>query len=65
MIHSNLSIAGNEVSGVSTSELVINTEPAPDQVQYLEDRIYEFNSGIRATTGTCCCASASANPASS
>ena len=26
------------------SELVINTEPTPDQVQYLEDRIYEFNS---------------------
>lgn len=27
-----------------TSELFINTEPRPDQVQYLEDRIYEFNS---------------------
>ncbi len=26
------------------SELVINTEPRPDEVQYLEDRIYEFNS---------------------
>ena len=25
------------------SELVINTEPTPDEVQYLEDRIYEFN----------------------
>jgi len=31
-----------------TSELVITTEPAPREVQYLEDRIYEFNS---ATTG--------------
>jgi GNAT superfamily N-acetyltransferase len=31
-----------------TPELVIDTEPTPDQVQYLEDRIYEFNSG---TTG--------------
>jgi len=30
------------------SELVIEREPTPDQVQYLEDRIYEFNSG---TTG--------------
>ncbi len=27
-----------------TSELTINTEPTPDEVQYLEDRIYEFNS---------------------
>ena len=26
------------------SDLVINTEPTPDEVQYLEDRIYEFNS---------------------
>lgn len=26
------------------SELFINTEPTPDEVQYLEDRIYEFNS---------------------
>lgn len=26
------------------TELVINGEPAPDEVQYLEDRIYEFNS---------------------
>jgi GNAT superfamily N-acetyltransferase len=29
---------------MSTSELVINTQPSPEQVQYLEDRIYEFNS---------------------
>jgi GNAT superfamily N-acetyltransferase len=27
-----------------TPELVISTEPAPDDVQYLEDRLYEFNS---------------------
>jgi GNAT superfamily N-acetyltransferase len=27
-----------------TSELAINTEPTPNEVQYLEDRIYEFNS---------------------
>jgi GNAT superfamily N-acetyltransferase len=26
------------------SELRITSEPTPDQVQYLEDRIYEFNS---------------------
>ena len=25
-------------------ELVVDREPAPDDVQYLEDRIYEFNS---------------------
>src|SRR6516164_416085 len=29
-------------------EIIINSEPRPDEVQYLEDRIYEFNS---ATTG--------------
>jgi GNAT superfamily N-acetyltransferase len=33
---------------MATPELVIDAEPTPDQVQYLEDRIYEFNSG---TTG--------------
>jgi GNAT superfamily N-acetyltransferase len=27
-----------------TSELLINTEPTPSEVQYLEDRLYEFNS---------------------
>ena len=26
------------------SDFVIDTEPSPDEVQYLEDRIYEFNS---------------------
>jgi GNAT superfamily N-acetyltransferase len=30
------------------SEIFITAEPTPDQVQYLEDRIYEFNSD---TTG--------------
>jgi len=33
-----------EVSDMPTSELVITTEPTPGQIQYLEDRIYEFNS---------------------
>ena len=35
---------------MSTSELVTNTEPTPDQVQYLEDRIYGFNSGATGIT---------------
>ena len=26
-----------------TPELVIDTAPAPDEIQYLEDRLYEFN----------------------
>lgn len=29
---------------MQSSEFIIRTEPAPDEVQYLEDRIYEFNS---------------------
>jgi len=29
---------------MGTSEFVINTEPTPDEVNYLEDRLYEFNS---------------------
>jgi len=33
------------------SEVVISTEPTPEQVQYLEDRIYEFNSGATGITG--------------
>ncbi len=33
-----------------TSEFVINTEPTPDQVQYLEDRLYEFNSHVTGIT---------------
>jgi GNAT superfamily N-acetyltransferase len=31
---------------MSAFEFVINTEPTPDQVQYLEDRLYEFNSTV-------------------
>ena len=31
-----------------TADFVIESDPSPEQVQYLEDRIYEFNS---ATTG--------------
>ena len=37
------SYAGSVVSDMPTSELVITTEPTPGEVQYLEDRIYEFN----------------------
>ena len=33
-----------------TSELSINTEPAPEEVQYLEERIYEHNSGATGIT---------------
>ena len=33
-----------------TSELVVNTEPTPDEVQYLEDRLYEFNSAATGIT---------------
>jgi len=29
-----------------TSDFVIETDPAPEQVQYLEDRLYEFNSSV-------------------
>ena len=32
-------------------ELVINTEPTPDEVQYLEERLYEFNSAVTGITG--------------
>lgn len=32
-------------------ELVITTEPIPDEVQYLEDRIYEFNSAATGISG--------------
>jgi GNAT superfamily N-acetyltransferase len=35
---------------MATSELVIDSEPTPDQVQYLEDRIYEFNSAATGIT---------------
>jgi GNAT superfamily N-acetyltransferase len=29
---------------VSTFAFTIETDPTPDQIQYLEDRLYEFNS---------------------
>ena len=32
------------------SELVIETDPAPEEVQYLEDRIYEFNASVTRIT---------------
>jgi GNAT superfamily N-acetyltransferase len=35
---------------MAISELLITTEPTADQVQYLEDRIYEFNSGATGIT---------------
>ena len=35
---------------MGTPELVISTEPAPGEVQYLEDRIYEFNSAVTGIT---------------
>jgi GNAT superfamily N-acetyltransferase len=33
-----------------TPELVLETTPAPEDVQYLEDRIYEFNSAATGIT---------------
>jgi GNAT superfamily N-acetyltransferase len=36
---------------VSDSELVITAGPTPDDVQYLEDRIYDFNSAATGITG--------------
>jgi len=33
-----------------TPELVISSEPTPGEVQYLEDRIYEFNSAATGIT---------------
>jgi GNAT superfamily N-acetyltransferase len=33
-----------------TPELVISTEPTPSEVQYLEDRLYEFNSAATGIT---------------
>ncbi len=35
---------------IPISEFVINTEPTPDQVQYLEDQIYTFNSIVTGIT---------------
>ena len=34
-----------------TPELVITAEPTPGDVQYLEDRLYEFNSAATGITG--------------
>lgn len=31
---------------MSASEFVIETDPTPKQIQYLEDRLYEFNSSV-------------------
>jgi len=33
-----------------TPQLVISTEPSPGEVQYLEDRLYEFNSAATGIT---------------
>ena len=35
---------------MSPSEYVIETAPAPNDVQYLEDRLYEFNSTVTGLT---------------
>ena len=35
---------------MATSDLLVTIDPTPDQVQYLEDRIYEFNSGATGIT---------------
>ena len=35
---------------MSASEFVIETQPTPEQVQYLEDRLYEFNSSVTGVT---------------
>src|SRR5919106_4206387 len=31
---------------MSASDFVIETDPTPEQVQYLEDRLYEFNASV-------------------
>ena len=35
---------------MSTSEFVIETDPTPEQIQYLEDHLYEFNSDATGIT---------------
>jgi GNAT superfamily N-acetyltransferase len=35
---------------MSASEFIITAEPTPDEAQYLEDRIYEFNSSVTGLT---------------
>jgi GNAT superfamily N-acetyltransferase len=41
---------GSHASVMSTSEFVIDTDPTPSDVQYLEDRLYEFNSSATGIT---------------
>ena len=36
---------------MSEFEFVIEMEPTPHDVQYLEDRLYEFNAGVTGITG--------------
>jgi GNAT superfamily N-acetyltransferase len=35
---------------MTVQEFVVEADPTPEQVQYLEDRIYEFNSGATGIT---------------
>lgn len=35
---------------MSDSKFVIDTEPTPTDVQYVEDRLYEFNAGVTGIT---------------
>jgi GNAT superfamily N-acetyltransferase len=39
-----------ETETMGSQEFVINNEPTPDDVQYLEDRIYEFNAAATGIT---------------
>jgi GNAT superfamily N-acetyltransferase len=41
---------GERLKTMPTSDFVINTEPTPEQVQYLEDQIYAFNSSVTGIT---------------
>jgi GNAT superfamily N-acetyltransferase len=41
---------GRRYRSMRTPELVISADPAPAEVQYLEDRIYEFNSAATGIT---------------
>ena len=42
--------AGSEDQTMRTSEFTISSEPTPVEVQYLEDRLYEFNSAATGIT---------------
>ncbi|HEY7505808.1 MAG TPA: GNAT family N-acetyltransferase, partial [Gemmatimonadales bacterium] len=42
MVRRNLEVP--ERTAANGCELVISSEPRPEEVQYLEDRLYEFNS---------------------